>query len=74
MATEDKLKAYSQNIEFASEGQQNGATAGEVLLVSGQDEIRKIPVPTSDPNDPLNFSKWRKIGVVTTCCWFCKYR
>jgi hypothetical protein len=29
-------------------------------------------VPSSDPNDPLNFSRSRKIGIIIACCWFCK--
>ncbi|OAG11553.1 MFS general substrate transporter [Paraphaeosphaeria sporulosa] len=72
MDTGDKQKAFSQNIEFAGDGKQGsgGGTVGEILLVSGQDEIRRVPVPTNDPNDPLNLSKWRKIGVTVTCCWF----
>ncbi|KAJ4350335.1 uncharacterized protein N0V89_008956 [Didymosphaeria variabile] len=71
MATDDKLKAFTENIEFAGDGKKTGGgTAGEILLVSGRDEIRKVPVPTNDPNDPLNFTKWRKLGVTITCCWF----
>lgn len=46
-------------------------TGGDVLLVS-EEGLRKIPIPTDDPNDPLNYSKWKKAGVVLTCCWFCK--
>jgi hypothetical protein len=73
MATDDKHKAFSKNIEFAGDGNHNGGgTAGEILLVSGHNEIRKVPVPTNDPNDPLNMTKLRKLGVTITCCWFCK--
>lgn len=72
MATDDKLKALTENIEFANDGTKTGrGNAGEILLLSGEDEVRRVPVPTSDPNDPLNFTKWRKLGVTITCCWFC---
>ena len=47
-------------------------TQGDVLLVSPTNHVRRIPVPTNDPNDPLNFNKWRKLGIVISCCWFCK--
>lgn len=43
---------------------------GNALLVNRDGEIRKIPVPSSDPNDPLNFRKWEKYGLVFCCCWF----
>lgn len=47
------------------------ANAGEVVLIS-HGEVRRIPIPTNDPNDPLNMNKWRKAGVLLTCCWFCE--
>lgn len=47
-------------------------TQGDVQLISTNNHVRRIPVPTNDPNDPLNFNKWRKLGIVITCCWFCK--
>ncbi|KAM0346428.1 hypothetical protein ACHAPU_005492 [Fusarium lateritium] len=43
---------------------------GNALLVDRHGEIRKIPVPSSDPNDPLNFRPWEKWGLVFCCCWF----
>ena len=71
MATKEDVKASAEQLEFSEENKTE--TAGEILLVSGPDDaVRLIPVPTSDPNDPLNFSKWRKAGVTITCCWFCK--
>ncbi|KIW05425.1 uncharacterized protein PV09_03935 [Verruconis gallopava] len=48
----------------------NERTTGDVLLVTKTNHVRRIPVPTNDPNDPLNFNKWRKLGIVVTCCWF----
>ncbi|CAH0032398.1 unnamed protein product [Clonostachys rhizophaga] len=43
---------------------------GNALLVDKHGAVRKIPVPSSDPNDPLNFRPWEKYGVVVCCVWF----
>jgi hypothetical protein len=48
----------------------HGHIEGNALLVNKDGEIRKIPVPSSDPNDPLNFLPWEKYAVVFCCCWF----
>lgn len=48
------------------------ASAGDVVLMNSMGEVRHVPIPSSDPNDPLNFSKYRKLGVLVCCCWFCK--
>lgn len=40
-------------------------------LVSNAGEILKLPVPSQDPNDPLNFTFWEKTGIICSCCWFC---
>ena len=31
-----------------------------VVLYQGDGHIQRLPVPSSDPNDPLNFSGWRQ--------------
>lgn len=72
MTTDNKLEAFAEKIEFTHDDSSgNERTAGEVLLVSEQG-VRNIPVPTDNPNDPLNFNRWQKLGVTITCCWFCK--
>lgn len=43
---------------------------GEVLLIAPDKHVRQIPVPTTDPNDPLNWARWRKFGLIANCCWF----
>jgi hypothetical protein len=48
----------------------HGHIEGNAILVNKDGEIRKIPVPSADPNDPLNFRPWEKYGVVFCCCWF----
>lgn len=44
---------------------------GDVLLVTSQD-VRRIPVPTDNPNDPLNSKPFKKFMIVANCCWFGK--
>ena len=43
---------------------------GNAFLVHADGEVRKIPVPSKSPNDPLNFKRWEKIGIIFCCCWF----
>jgi len=43
---------------------------GDAALVSNDGAIRRLPIPASDPNDPLNFPKWMKIGLIISSCWF----
>lgn len=48
--------------------------AGDALLLDSQGNVRNLPIPSNDPNDPLNFSLREKATVVFSCCWFCKFR
>ncbi|KAI0471023.1 major facilitator superfamily domain-containing protein [Xylariaceae sp. FL0804] len=43
---------------------------GEVKLVNDDNHVRLIPIPTDDPNDPLAMPRWRKMAILSTCCWF----
>ena len=68
-----ELKAEMAIQQIEGRNDDAGAHAhieGNALLVSKDGEIRKIPVPSSDPNDPLNFRPWEKYAVVFCCCWF----
>ncbi|KAI1845751.1 hypothetical protein JX266_008116 [Neoarthrinium moseri] len=71
----DVEKVDTSQVETASAlpekslGQQH-QDKGDIVLVGDGHEVRKIPIPTDDPNDPLNWPKWRKMGIVGTCCWF----
>ncbi|KAI0019603.1 major facilitator superfamily domain-containing protein [Xylariomycetidae sp. FL0641] len=47
-----------------------GGGGGDVVLLDEGNQIRRIPIPTDDPDDPLNWPTWRKMGIVGTCCWF----
>ncbi|KAL5332308.1 major facilitator superfamily domain-containing protein [Aspergillus crustosus] len=39
------------------------------ILVNENGEVQRLPVPSKDPNDPLNYTKWEKIGIIVSCCW-----
>jgi len=71
---ESKTGDYVNEVEEIADPKSIGTkqqAGGDVLLVS-EEGLRKIPIPTDDPNDPLNFGKWKKAGIILTCCWFCK--
>ncbi|KAJ6018288.1 hypothetical protein N7451_001667 [Penicillium sp. IBT 35674x] len=40
------------------------------ILVDAAGSIQRLPVPSNDVNDPLNFTVWEKAGVIVSCCWF----
>lgn len=42
------------------------------VLVDETGEVQRLPVPSNDPNDPLNFTTWEKFGIILSCCWFCE--
>lgn len=46
---------------------------GNAFLVDKHGAVRRVPVPSNNPNDPLNFKPWEKWAVIATCCWFCKF-
>jgi hypothetical protein len=66
MATtlEQKVK-----IEFVEDVEPQTVKTGDVL-VDAAGSIQRLPVPSADPNDPLNFTLWEKTGVIVSCCWF----
>ncbi|RHZ64277.1 uncharacterized protein CDV56_105704 [Aspergillus thermomutatus] len=55
--------------EFAEEVESQPPDAG-IVLVDTFGEIQRLPIPSKDPNDPLNFTYWEKLGVIVSCCWF----
>lgn len=64
MATPEKVK-----IEFVEDAMPQTIKTGEVLVDAAGD-IQRLPVPSTDPNDPLNFTFLEKTGVIVSCCWF----
>ncbi|KIW88817.1 uncharacterized protein Z519_10301 [Cladophialophora bantiana CBS 173.52] len=43
---------------------------GDAFLVDKHGRVRKLPVPSDDPSDPLRFRWWEKYAIVFCCCWF----
>lgn len=64
MAAPEKVK-----IEFVEDVEPQAVKTGEVLVDAAGD-IQRLPVPSADPNDPLNFTFLEKTGVIVSCCWF----
>ncbi|KAF2227129.1 major facilitator superfamily domain-containing protein [Elsinoe ampelina] len=67
----EKVAADVEQLEVLdkAKAQANGGS-GDVQLIGEDGNIRRIPIPSSDPNDPSSFSKWRNLGVLIACCWF----
>ncbi|OJJ34504.1 hypothetical protein ASPWEDRAFT_184990 [Aspergillus wentii DTO 134E9] len=45
-------------------------SSSDDVLVGAGGQIQRLPVPSNDPNDPLNFTCWEKMGIIVSCCWF----
>ncbi|CAI4219805.1 unnamed protein product [Parascedosporium putredinis] len=60
----DNVKTLADSAEHAE---------GNAFLVDKHGAVRRVPVPSNNPNDPLNFKPWEKWAVIVTCCWFCNY-
>ena len=66
------MSAIDQKPQIESlEAVEPEGTKGHVLIDDTR-EVHRLPVPSINPNYPLNFSKWEKFGVVFSCCWFCE--
>ncbi|CAI7611307.1 unnamed protein product [Penicillium bialowiezense] len=44
--------------------------AKQDVLIDETGAVQRLPVPSNDPNDPLNFTRWEKFGIILSCCWF----
>ncbi|PLB51333.1 MFS general substrate transporter [Aspergillus steynii IBT 23096] len=60
---------YKPTVELAEDAdiQKNNT---DKILVDSDGCVQRLPIPSADPNDPLNFTFWEKLGVVVSCCWF----
>ncbi|GAB7331063.1 hypothetical protein MBLNU13_g02553t1 [Cladosporium sp. NU13] len=70
MASLEDKEAAIQRQEIVPGKRLEAPETADVNLLDEDGNIRRIPVPSADPNDPLNMSKWRKLGVIVTCCWY----
>ena len=60
---------YSKD-EESSNGGGSGGRAGTALLFGSDGGLVLMPAPTADPNDPLNWSRGRKILALVCLCLF----
>lgn len=68
--TEDKAAIeFAENVELGKPSVDYGH---DHILVDNDGQVQRLPVPSKDPNDPLNYTRWEKIGIIVSCCWFCK--
>ena len=70
MASLDNKDITEERLEVVEGKRVDLPVNGNVDLLDGDGNVRRIPVPSADPNDPLNMNKWRKLGIIITCCWY----
>ncbi|KAG5748826.1 hypothetical protein H9Q70_008505 [Fusarium xylarioides] len=69
MAAKNEFAEHTEEPDKSSNAP-SGHAEGNALLVDAHGNIRRLPVPSSNPNDPLNWKPWQKWAVIGTCCWF----
>ncbi|KAG5805379.1 hypothetical protein H9Q74_010989 [Fusarium xylarioides] len=69
MAAKNEFAEHTREPDKSSNAP-SGHAEGNALLVDAHGNIRRLPVPSSNPNDPLNWKPWQKWAVIGTCCWF----
>lgn len=67
---DEKTFADASEVEHGPRSHDTIKIDGEVVLITDS-TVQRIPIASADPNDPLNFTKWRKLGILVTTCWFC---
>ncbi|KAK8138499.1 hypothetical protein PG984_001879 [Apiospora sp. TS-2023a] len=73
MDIDNKKAASSQHKEDARTADSGASlqhVEGNALLVDKRGQIRRLPIPSNSPNDPLNWARWEKSAVIFCCCWF----
>lgn len=74
--TKSSSKTEASHVEHSEKGYadghptDHGHVEGNALILDKEGGIRRVPVPSNDPNDPLNFSTWERYSVIFCCCWF----
>ena len=66
---QDAEISYNEHVK-PSHNEDGDHVRGNAFLVREDGQVRQIPVPSSDPNDPLNLRPWEKYGIIFCCCWF----
>lgn len=70
MASLEDKTATEERLEIVDGKRVDVPVNGNVNLLDNDGNVRRIPMPSADPNDPLNMNKWRKLGIIVTCCWY----
>ncbi|XWW97135.1 hypothetical protein V2A60_005116 [Cordyceps javanica] len=69
MGATDGVEVITRRLERGRDSAPRKATLGNVRLRNQEnDQIILIPTPSSDPNDPLNWSQWRKKYTAIVLC------
>ncbi|KAG6361451.1 hypothetical protein INS49_009678 [Diaporthe citri] len=66
---EDKKEPDVEVMSIRSDGDST-QVVGSADMFDENGNLRLIPMPTSDPKDPLNLPNWRKWTAVGTLCFF----
>ena len=59
-------------IEFTENVEGQHHKPADHILVDADGLVQRLPVPSKDPNDPLNYSWKEKASIIVSCCWFCE--
>lgn len=59
-------------IEFTENVEHQHQKPADHILVDADGLVQRLPVPSKDPNDPLNYSWMEKASIIVSCCWFCE--
>ncbi|KAF9892629.1 hypothetical protein FE257_001031 [Aspergillus nanangensis] len=58
------------SVDHSEDAEAHKPVPTDNVLIDQDGEIQRLPVPSHDPNDPLNFTTWEKCGIIVSCCWF----
>lgn len=66
------IKEEKPIIEFTENVEGQHQKPVDHILVDADGLVQRLPVPSKDPNDPLNYSLKEKASIIVSCCWFCE--
>ncbi|GAM41705.1 hypothetical protein TCE0_042r15026 [Talaromyces pinophilus] len=64
------MSADKPIIEFTENIESQHHKPADHVLVDADGLVQRLPVPSKDPNDPLNYSWKEKASIIVSCCWF----
>ncbi|KAF9885049.1 hypothetical protein FE257_000780 [Aspergillus nanangensis] len=70
MASDDRVLDTKPQAVHAEEIEKESHITGDSHLLEASGSIRRIPIPSNSPNDPLNFLWWQKLAIISACCWY----